>query len=131
MKIPGMIGVVSLLEGLTFFVMAVAHMGRPLTAGFASLSEPRIVPATIVEAACGAVLLLAAFALFAARSWSRNMALAAHILAVCGVLLGMAALAAGRGPRTATNDIYHRLILFVLLVMTLFIARTRFSSVDR
>jgi hypothetical protein len=37
-----------------------------------------------------------------------NIALIGNVVALGGVLLGMVALAAGRGPRTASNDFYHR-----------------------
>jgi hypothetical protein len=44
-------------------------------------------------------------------------ALAAHIFAVAGVLLGITALALGSAPSTEANTIYHRVILGVLVVV--------------
>jgi len=43
-----------------------------------------------------------------------------------GVLLGMAALAAGRGPRTASNDLYHHIMLALIgaSLLILFFARS-------
>jgi hypothetical protein len=47
-----------------------------------------------------------------------------------GVLLGIAALAAGAGPRTASNDLYHRimLILIALAVVALFLGKRKFNQ---
>ena len=43
-----------------------------------------------------------------------------------GVLLGMAALAAGWGPRTASNDLYHHIMLALIgaSLLILFFARS-------
>ena len=47
-----------------------------------------------------------------------------------GVLLGIAALAAGAGPRTASNDLYHRMMLILIgaAVLILFFGRRRFNQ---
>ncbi len=42
------------------------------------------------------------------------MALVGNLVALGGVLLGKAALAAGRGPRTASNDLYHNIMLVLI-----------------
>jgi hypothetical protein len=49
-------------------------------------------------------------------------------LRFCGVLLGIAALAAGRGPRTASNDLYHRIMLALIGagLLILFFGRSAF-----
>ena len=49
-----------------------------------------------------------------------------NLVALGGVLLGIAALAAGAGPRTASNDLYHRLMLVLIgaSVVVLFYARS-------
>jgi hypothetical protein len=60
------------------------------------------------------------------------MTLAAHLFALAGVFLGMAALAAGHGPRTITNDIYHRVMVVVLLFgITLCITQFRRDKIIR
>jgi hypothetical protein len=41
-------------------------------------------------------------------------ATAAHAVALAGVLWGMVAIAAGRGPHTQLNDTYHRVMVVVL-----------------
>ena len=43
-------------EAATFLIAALLHTGLQVPLGFAVLSEPRIVPATIVEATAGAGL---------------------------------------------------------------------------
>ena len=97
-------------EALTFLVGAGLHLGIPLF----GLDEPRIGPAALVEALCGTFLATGAW-WYSRVSWGRSVALSAHALAVAGVLLGMAALAAGRGPSTPLNTIYHRTILVALI----------------
>lgn len=104
------------VNGVTFLVFAASHAGTSVPLGLVTLAEPRIVPAMVVEGLCGLAFVLSAVALFTHRPWAAPATLAAHVFALAGVLLGMAALAAGRGPRTATNDIYHRVMLVVLLV---------------
>jgi hypothetical protein len=53
-----------------------------------------------------------------------------NFVALSGVLLGIAALAAGAGPRTASNDLYHRvmLLLIVASVLILFFGRSRLNQ---
>lgn len=97
------------VEAATFFVGSVLHLGIPLF-GF---TEPIILPATVVEGICGVALLVGAGFY---RGGDVRAALIAHAVAIGGVLLGMAALAAGRGPSTPLNTVYHRTILIALLV---------------
>lgn len=54
--------------------------------------------------------------MFTRRTWAWAALVAAHAFALADVLLGMFALAAGLGPRTAINDIYHRAMPVVLVV---------------
>jgi len=103
-----------------FVFGAVQHAGVAV----GSFREPRIVPATIVEAICGAALAYAAAALFRRTPAARRVTVIANVLALAGVVIGLAALAGGAGPRTASNDLYHRLMLaaigssFVLLIVS-------------
>jgi len=55
------------------------------------------------------------------------VALLANLVALGGVLLGSAALAVGAGPRTASNDLYHRVMLNLIatVILVLFLARLR------
>lgn len=109
-----------LVDAITFLIAAGLHIGARIPLGFAVLAEPRIVPATIVEGSAGLLLTMAACALFQHKSWGWTAAVTAHVFSIFGVLTGMIALAMGRGPRTESNDIYHRVILS-LLVLGLFL----------
>ena len=104
-------------EALTFLLAALLHLGIPL--GF---SEPRIIPAAIVEGLCGLFLAGSTYAVFARTRLAWGVALAAHLFAVAGVLLGIIALALGAGPSTVANTIYHRVILGVLVVVLVLLA---------
>jgi hypothetical protein len=51
-----------------------------------------------------------------------------NVAALSGVLLGMAALAVGAGPRTASNDLYHRIMLLLIAASILFLFLGRQST---
>jgi hypothetical protein len=106
------ISVLMVAEALTFLLAALLHLGIPL-----GLSEPRILPAAIVEGLCGLLLAGSTYAVVARTTWAWGVALATHLVAVAGVLLGITALALGAGPSTVANTIYHRVILGVLIVV--------------
>ncbi len=108
------IGVLMVLEAITFLLAALLHLGIQFPLGF---SEPQIIPATIVEGLCGIFLAVGAYAVFVRKSWAWQGAVAAHVFAVAGVLLGITALALGAGPSTQVNTIYHRTILVVLVLV--------------
>ena len=92
--------------------------------------EPLIIRAAIVESLCGLCLLWSAIALF--RDWRMRwrIALTTNLIALGGVLLGIAALAVGAGPRAASNDLYHRmmLILIIAMILLLFFGRSRLKQ---
>jgi hypothetical protein len=104
-------------EAVTFLLAALLHLGIPL-----GLSEPRIIPAAIVEGLCGLFLAVSTYAVVTHKSWAWVAATAAHVFAVVGVLLGITALALGAGPSTKANTIYHRVILGVLIVVLVLLA---------
>lgn len=113
------ISVLMVIEAVTFLLAALLHLGIQFPLGF---SEPRIIPATIVEGLCGIFLAVSAYGVVARKSWAWSAALAAHVFAVAGVLLGITALALGAGPSTEANTIYHRTILVVLVVVLALLA---------
>jgi hypothetical protein len=108
------VGALSALYAATFLFGALLHLGVRVPLGFAVLAEPRILPATVVEGLCGLALSVAAWAILARKGWARTAAIAAHAFALGGVLLGTAALAAGAGPSTNMNTVYHRVMLVAL-----------------
>ena len=71
----------------------------------------------------GIVLAVGAFAVFAGTTRAWAAVTGAHAVALAGVLWGMVAIAAGRGPHTQLNDTYHR-VTVVLLGATLILLLT-------
>jgi hypothetical protein len=110
-----------------FVFGAVQHAGVPL----GPFREPRIIPAAIVEGLCAAALVWGALAIFERGRNAWRAGLIANLVALGGVLLGIAALAAGAGPRTASNDLYHRIMLGLIgtALLLLFVQSRR--ALDR
>lgn len=109
------IGVLAALYAVTFLIGALLHTGVSIPLGFTVISEPVIVPATIVETLCGIFLAVGAYAVFAHKTWAWSVVTSAHGFALGGVLLGITALAIGAGPGTESNTIYHRVMLLALV----------------
>jgi hypothetical protein len=86
---------------------AIAHAGHTL----GSFPEPRIIPAAIVETICGIFLAWGAAMILARPVLDWSTPLISNLIALAGVCLGMVALALGRGPRTASNDLHHHIML--------------------
>lgn len=107
------IRILVVFEAVTFLVAASVHLGATLPFG---LGEPRILPAAIVEGLAGLFCAGSVLAVIARKPWAWYAALAANIVALFGVLLGIAALASGNGPSTNLNGFYHRMMLVVLVV---------------
>jgi len=117
---------IMLANAALFFFGAVQHAGL----GIGSFHEPRIIPAAIVESLCGLSLICGAVVVLMHSRIERQAALIANLVALSGVLLGIVALAAGRGPRTASNDFYHRVMLVLIAgsVLILGFSRSAFNS---
>ncbi|MGH8903188.1 MAG: hypothetical protein ACRDYA_16345 [Egibacteraceae bacterium] len=124
-------GVLSVLYAATFLLGALLHTGARIPLGFAVLAEPTITMATIVESACGIALAVGAYAVLTRQRWAWAAATASHAVALTGVLLGTAAIAAGRGPHTVLNDTYHRVMIVVLLAGLLALATPATSLLGR
>jgi hypothetical protein len=118
-------GLLMIANAVVFFFGGVQHAGVSV----GRFHEPVIVPATIVEVFCGLCLLWGAIALFRSTATAWRTALITNFVALAGVLLGVAALAAGAGPRTASNDVYHLMMLILIgaAVFVLFYGRRRMS----
>jgi hypothetical protein len=106
--------VLIVLEALSFLCFALLHVGVRIPVGFAVIEEPRRPFAVIVEGLAALLLVLGASAVLTRRTWGWAAATAAHAVALAGVLWGMVAVAAGRGPHTQLNDAYHRVMVVVL-----------------
>ncbi len=87
--------------------------------------EPRIVPAAIVEALCGLALAWGVIALASGTRFARRKAVISNLIALFGVLLGIASLALGAGPRTASNDLYQKVMLVMIGAALLLIGFSR------
>ncbi len=109
-----------------FLFGAVQHTGVAV----GPFHEPLIIPAAIVETLCGLCLLWGAIALLRDSRMRWRAALITNFVALGGVLLGIAALAAGAGPRTASNDLHHRVMLILIgaVVLILFFGRSRLNQ---
>lgn len=116
-------GLLMIANAALFLFGGVQHAG--LT--FGRFHEPLIIPAAIVEAICGLCLLWGAIALLRSSIKQWRVALITNFVALGGVLLGITALAAGAGPRTASNDLYHRMMLILIgaAVLILLFVRAR------
>jgi hypothetical protein len=109
-----LVGVLAAVYAMTFVVAVQLHVGVEISLGFAVLGEPERPFAVIVEGVAGSVLALGAFAALARRTWAWAALTVAHAISLAGVLWGMVAIAAGRGPHTLLNDTYHRVMVVLL-----------------
>ena len=119
-------GLLMIANSAIFFFGGVQHVG--ITVG--RFHEPLIIPAAIVEAVCGLCLLWGAIALFRSSRTRWRLAFITNLIALGGVLLGIAALALGAGPRTASNDLYHRMMLILIgaVILILVFGRSRIEQ---
>lgn len=99
--------ILMLCNAALFVFGAVQHAGLAI----GPFREPRIIPASIVELICGLALIFGAVAVLRRSLKAWGSALIGNLIAVSGVAIGIVALAMGRGPRTASNDLYHRIML--------------------
>lgn len=113
-----LLGFLMMANAALFFFGAIQHVG--VTIG--PFHEPRIIPAAIVETICGISLTAGAVIVLSRAILPWGAPLVANLVALSGVLLGMIALAAGRGPRTASNDLYHHIMLTLIAVSLLTLA---------
>ncbi|MCU1269608.1 MAG: hypothetical protein JWN74_902 [Acidobacteriaceae bacterium] len=105
-----LLGFLMMANAVLFFFGAIQHVG--VTIG--RFHEPRIIPAAIVETICGISLASGAVIVLSRTVLPWSAPLVSNFIALGGVLLGMIALAAGRGPRTASNDLYHHIMLSLI-----------------
>jgi hypothetical protein len=114
-------GLILISNAALFLFGAMQHAGISL----GRIHEPKIIPAAIVETMCGVFLLWGSIAIAGHFSSAWTIALIGNVVALAGVLLGIVALAMGKGPRTASNDLYHRIMLVLIAagLLTLFFAR--------
>lgn len=116
------LGLLLALDLALFVFGATQHVGVEI----GRFSEPVIVPAAIVESICALSLLWGLWAVVRSSPAFWGIAFTGNLIALAGVLLGIVALAAGRGPRTVSNDNLHRamLTLIGLSFVVLFVMRS-------
>lgn len=105
-----LLGLIMIANAGLFIFGAVQHVGIAI----GPFHEPRIVPAAIVETICAIAVGWGGAAVLANSANFWRTALIANFVALAGVLLGVVALALGAGPRTASNDLYHRIMLVLI-----------------
>ncbi|HEX3745864.1 MAG TPA: hypothetical protein VHW09_18110 [Bryobacteraceae bacterium] len=98
---------IMLANAALFVFGAVQHAGIAIGPFY----EPSIRPASMVETLCALALMGGAVAAWMGTRRAWTLAIAGNLVAIGGVALGMVALAVGAGPRTASNDWYHRFML--------------------
>lgn len=101
-------------DTIALLFAGIVHLvGAHIPLGVAVFDEPPIIPAGIVEGAAGLIFALATYAVFAGRKWSWRAALTAHLFAIAGFLVGIAATRTGTTP---FNHDYHYVMLAVFVV---------------
>jgi hypothetical protein len=108
------------LNAVLFAFGAVQHVGVEI----GQFHEPVIIPAAIVETVSALSLSWGLWALLRDSPAVWRIALTGNLIALAGVLLGIVALAHGRGPRTLSNDNLHRAML-TLIGLSLLALTTR------
>ena len=109
---PSLIG-----EAIACTFFGIAHLGLRIPLGFATLHEPHILPATIVELLCGIVLLVSGIALLIRHPRAWSAAIAAQGLTLFGFIVGVLA----SGSDDKVNYVFHRVML-VLIVLGLIVS---------
>jgi hypothetical protein len=117
-------GVLMVLEALSFLCFTLLHLGVRIPVGFTVIQEPPRPFAVIVEGLAAVALAVGASAVLTRKTWAWAAATGAHAVALAGVVWGMVAVAAGRGPHTQLNDTYH-LVMVVVLGAGLILLLTR------
>jgi hypothetical protein len=101
------------VDAAALLFAGIVHLvGVRLPLGAAVFVEPILVPAGIVEGLAGVVFVAALYATVLSRPWAWPMALAAHLFAIAGFLVG---LWATRNGTTPFNYGYHRVMLIVFV----------------
>jgi hypothetical protein len=102
----------AMIAAIAFIIAASAHLQLTLSLGIA---EPKIIPAAIVEGLCALFFINSTYRIFSKKTSAWKATFFAHAFAIAGILLGQISLALGRGPRTESNDIYHSIMLALII----------------
>lgn len=98
-------------DAIALIFAGVVHFtGARIPLGVSAFIEPPILPAGIVETAAGLLFVWATYAIWRERASAWRVALAAHLFAIVGFVVGIFATQLGMTPFNAT---YHRVMLMV------------------
>lgn len=101
-------------DTVALLLAGIVHLvGARIPLGVAVFEEPPLIPAGIVEGLAGLIFALTTYALFARREGIWSVALAAHLFAIAGFLLG---LWATRRGTTLFNHDYHYVMLALFIL---------------
>lgn len=104
----------AMFDAIALLFAGIVHLvGARIPLGSAVFTEPTILPAGIVEGLAGVIFVVALFAIFTGRTWAWGSALAAHLFAIAGFVVGLLATINGTTP---FNFYYHRVMLAVFVV---------------
>ena len=103
-------------NGAAFLVASVIHFGVQIPLGFATLADVSILPAAIAEGVIGLALAAAGAAVLARWTWAWTGTLAAYLLGIVGVLIGLGVSVTDSGDSSRANLLFHLTILPVLVV---------------
>ena len=110
---------------IAFIFAAMAHLQLTLSFG---ITEPKILPAAIVEGLCGLFFIISAFSIFSNSSTAWRRTFFAHAFAIAGISLGLISLAVGAGPRTKTNDLYHSIMMLLIVADSFYLMTEKGKS---
>ncbi len=103
-------------NAVAFLAASVVHLGYTIPLGFATLSDRTILPAGIAEGVIGVGFAIAAAFVFAKASWAWNGTIAAYLLGIVGVLIGLGVSLTDSGDSTRVNFLFHLSVLPVLVL---------------
>jgi hypothetical protein len=111
-------------EALFYFFAAALHLGLRVPLGPVVLAVPDVIfPAAIVETILGLVVAANLIALLRGSHRARGITLAAHGVALVGVLIGMAALALRVGPPPSPHWTLHYVMLAGIAAALVLVSR--------
>lgn len=117
---------------VAFLVASVIHFGYPIPLGFATLSDVTLLPAAIAEGIIGIGFAVAGAAVLARRDWAWGGTLAAYLLGIVGVLIGLGVSLTDSGDSSRANFLFHLTILPVLVAgLVLLLTRSGRAALGR
>jgi hypothetical protein len=117
------------IETLGFLFAALLHTGISIPFLPAFFHDPRIIGATVVEGACGILLGFAAFRVSIGDRAAWATAIGAQVVAIAADFTGMVFIAAGFGPESPFNYLFHRIGIGILLIGLGFLVTPQIRSV--